>query len=106
MNSVYFFILLTSLVFLPIQKGHKRVLKLIVEVVSTRYQIMWNCWQASPSLRPSFKDLRETFDKLLESETQYINLEDAKKLDFSQYENLKSEENISERYIVRNGNIL
>jgi len=52
---------------------------------------MLNCWQTSPNLRASFRELRDSFDKLLESETQYISMEDAKKLDLNHYENIKSE---------------
>ncbi|XP_066261761.1 tyrosine-protein kinase receptor torso-like [Euwallacea similis] len=49
------------------------------------YQIMHSCWQTSPSLRPTFKELRETFDRLLESKMQYISLEEA-----TRYENFRS----------------
>lgn len=67
------------------------------------YQIMLDCWQTSPNLRSSFRDLRDVFDKLLESEMQYISLEDAHNIELNKYENINSETEscVEERYIVQ-----
>ncbi|XP_048523614.1 tyrosine-protein kinase receptor torso isoform X1 [Dendroctonus ponderosae] len=53
-----------------------------------RYNTMLDCWESSPNLRPSFRQLRETFDRLLESEVQYINLKGAWNLEWKRYENV------------------
>ncbi|XP_060524650.1 tyrosine-protein kinase receptor torso-like [Cylas formicarius] len=52
------------------------------------YGLMLKCWDAVPKQRPPFEELVGIFDKLLENEMQYINLEDAKKLDIKYYQNV------------------
>ncbi|XP_030758129.1 tyrosine-protein kinase receptor torso isoform X2 [Sitophilus oryzae] len=51
------------------------------------YAIMLKCWNATPSLRPTFTELRKIFDVLLESEVFYVNL-DSGKSNGNRYENL------------------
>lgn len=72
-------------------------------IIFFSYQIMLDCWQTSPNLRSSFRDLRDVFDKLLESEMQYISLEDAHNIELNKYENINSETEscVGERYIVQ-----
>lgn len=39
------------------------------------YNIMYYCWEASPSGRPDFKEIVDMLEKLLCTETDYIELE-------------------------------
>ncbi|XP_050308480.1 tyrosine-protein kinase receptor torso-like [Anthonomus grandis grandis] len=60
------------------------------------YEVMCLCWQASPNLRPSFKDLRLIFEKILESEMQYVSFDGT-----NQYRNdviVKKEDNIVDKH--------
>ena len=39
-----------------------------------RYNIMCHCWQFSPDMRPSFKDLIGWFERMLQNNTDYLDL--------------------------------
>ncbi|KAL1491607.1 hypothetical protein ABEB36_012179 [Hypothenemus hampei] len=54
------------------------------------YDIMLSCWQISPNLRPSFKELRDNFDRLLETQIEYISFNGTKNIQEEPYENFIS----------------
>jgi hypothetical protein len=39
-----------------------------------RYRVMTSCWNEDASQRPSFKELTETFDQMLEDTVEYLDL--------------------------------
>ena len=39
------------------------------------YNIMYYCWDQDPGMRPSFRDLSETLEGLILTETDYIELD-------------------------------
>lgn len=66
-------------------KTYKGVIKLLRQNIvsvknnyfypSFRYAIMLRCWQETPSERPSFEDLRKSFEGFQEEVSHYINLD-------------------------------
>ena len=39
-----------------------------------RYRVMTSCWNVDASERPSFKELTETFEQMLEDAVEYLDL--------------------------------
>ncbi|XP_018568526.1 tyrosine-protein kinase receptor torso isoform X2 [Anoplophora glabripennis] len=69
------------------------------------YTIMCKCWKAAPRERPTFSELRKTLDELLESVSNYLNLNTSESGDIyisrknkmNKYKNV----NFSEGYVIQ-----
>lgn len=64
------------------------------------FAIMSNCWKTNPKERPTFTDLRQQFDALLEDVCHYLNLEDfTKEFNNIRLETDQIEDHSIERYV-------
>ena len=46
-----------------------------MQTLHYRYRVMTSCWNEDPSERPSFKELTETFERMLEDGVEYLDLD-------------------------------
>lgn len=57
-----------------LQKGYR--MQKPKHVDEQLHQIMFQCWQEDPNLRPTFSNLADTLKKLIQNETTYVNMEE------------------------------
>lgn len=65
---------------------------------------MLNCWKANPKDRPTFTEIRKEIETLLESETEYLQIDLTTSVEMNtfqcnRYKNLEHRKTLFQRYV-------